>query len=1008
MKNRGKLLRGIPVKKIVSLLLSMLLYAAIHAQDNFYTISGTITDQATNIPIPGVSVYIEGSSSGSVSDFDGNYMFTASTTSGQYQLTASSLGYATEKITINLDTNTEIIQNFKITEDLLSLDEVIVTGSSVGVNKRTLGNTISSVKSEELVNNGAIAIDQALAGKTTGALVQQNSGDPAGGISIRLRGASTISGSSDPLYIIDGVFVNNSSNNLIDLGGNSQNRLADINPNDIEKIEIVKGAAAAAIYGSRASNGVVQIFTKRGKTGKPKINFSSSIRINELRKEIDYNEVPLAWEDPLDRNNLNTVPVQRYNYQDEIFTTAIGTETFLSVSGGTDKTKYFMSGSFLDNGGIVRGTNFQRFSFKANVEQELASWLTANIGINYIRSESDDIPNGGINSAYGAITGFLFSDNTINPAPNDSGIYPVTSPLVPATNPAEAVNRFDFGQITNRTITNIGFKAELTENLSANYTLGIDSYNQSGSAFIPRENTSTQPDGFSRRADINVFQYNSDLNFNYNFNITSAITSSTVFGGSWQQEKNESVAISATGLVPIVQVATTGTILEQGERKTEISYWGTFLQQTFGYKEKLFINGAIRLDGASVFGKDERNQVFGKASVSYLISSEDFWADTFGNAINTFKLRASWGQAGNLTALGFDDRLSIFDPISISGSNGLVPNSKQGNENLAPERQDEIEFGVDASFANNRIGLEFTYYEQNVSDLLLERELSPSTGFGTRFENVGSLENKGFEVLLRLTPIKNEDFSWDVTTTFTKNENKITEVAGEQLTLDDSFSTNFVIEGQPLGVFYRQYYARNPDGSLLLTVEGFPQLELGNADTQISQRDVDGQPIGTSLNKLIGDPNPEWFGSLINEFSYKNFGLRVQLDAVQGYDIFNWNRRLLDNAIFGGGVNAGRELAGEIPKGTGGAQAGIFEEFVEDGSFVKLREITLSYNFTPKNLGIDNLKISFIGRNLISWDSYSGWDPEINTAGQSNGVRGFDFAGVPIPRTYQISVNASF
>ncbi|MBQ0735596.1 SusC/RagA family TonB-linked outer membrane protein [Aquimarina celericrescens] len=1008
MRNRGKLLRGMPVKKIVSLLLFMILYAAVHAQNNFYTISGTVTDQATGIPVPGVSIYIEGSSSGSVSDFDGKYTFTASTTSGQYQLTASSLGYSTQKITINLGSETEIIQDFQITEDLLSLDEVIVTGSSFGVNKRTLGNAISSVKAEELVNNGAIAIDQALAGKTTGALVQQNSGDPAGGISIRLRGASTIAGSSDPLYIIDGVFVNNSSNDLIDLGGNSQNRLADINPNDIEKIEIVKGAAAAAIYGSRASNGVIQIFTKRGKTGKPRINFSTSIRINELRKEIDYNEVPLSWEDPFDRNNLNTLPAQRYNYQDEIYTTATGTETFLSASGGTDKTTYFMSGSFLDNGGIVRGTNFQRFGFKVNVEQKLADWITANIGLNYIRSESEDMPNGGINSAYGAITGFLFSDNSINPAPNESGVYPVTSLLVPRTNPAEAVNRFDFGQITNRTITNIGFKAQLTDELSSNYTLGIDSYNQSGKAFIPRENTSTQPDGFSRRADVNVFQYNSDLNFSYNTNLSSAITSSTVLGGSWQYEKTESVAISATGLVPIVQVPTAGEILTQGESRTEISYWGTFLQQTFGFKEKLFINGAIRLDGASVFGKDERNQVFGKASISYLISSEDFWKDTFGSAINTFKLRASWGQAGNLTALGFDSRLSVFDPISISGSNGLVPDTKQGNENVAPERQDEIEFGIDASFINNRVGLEFTYYQQEVSDLLLERELSPSTGFGTRFENIGSLENKGFEVLLRFAPFKGKDFSWDITTTFTKNENEVTDVPAEQIPLGGSFGTNFVIEGEPLGVFYRQYYARNPDGSLLLTPDGFPQVERGDAATQTPIRDSNGQPSGSTLSKVIGDPNPEWFGSLINEFSYKNLGLRIQLDAVQGYDVFNWNRRLLDNAIFGGGAQAGRELAGEIPKGTGGVQAGIFEEFVEDGSFVKLREVALSYNFTPKSLGIDNLKISFIGRNLISWDSYSGWDPEINTAGQSNGVRGFDFAGVPIPRTYQISVNASF
>ena len=248
--------------------------------------------------------------------------------------------------------------------------------------------------------------------------------------------------------------------------------------------------------------------------------------------------------------------------------------------------------------------------------------------------------------------------------------------------------------------------------------------------------------------------------------------------------------------------------------------------------------------------------------------------------------------------------------------------------------------------------------------------------------------------MLRGAPIKTDDFSWDVTATFSKNENVVTSVAGGgQFALDGSFSTNFVIEGEPLGVFFRQFYARDPDGSISLDADGYPFA--GTNDD------------GTS-SKVIGDPNPDWFGSLINEFSYKNFTLRVQLDAVQGFDVFNWNRRLLDNVIFGGGSNVGEELLGNRLKGFGGAQAGIFEEFVEDGSFVKLRELAISYNFKPPIDHIDNVQLSLVGRNLISWDDYSGWDPEINTPGQSNGVRGFDFAGVPIPRTYQLGINVSF
>ena len=484
------------------------------------------------------------------------------------------------------------------------------------------------------------------------------------------------------------------------------------------------------------------------------------------------------------------------------------------------------------------------------------------------------------------------------------------------------------------------------------------------------------------------------MNLSYQFDINDAISSTTTLGGSWQYEEFDRIGINADGLPPIVETATSGSIVEQGESRSQISYWGSFVQQSFGYKDKLYINGALRVDGASTFGKDERNQLYAKASLSYILSEEDFWGSTFGDTFSTFKVRGSWGQAGNLTALSAFQRYTLLNPIAINGSPGLIPNTQQGDLDIAPERQEEFEFGFDAGFFSNRLGVELTYYKQKVTDLLLPRELSPSTGFASRIENVGNLENTGLELLLKGSPINTNDFSWDITATYSKNDNVVTSVAGGgQFALDGSFSTNYVIEGEPLGVFYRQFYARDADGSISLDAGGYPFT--GTTEDGLS-------------SKVIGDPNPEWFGSLINELAYKDFTLRVQFDAVQGFDVFNWNRRLLDNVIFGGGANVGQELLGTRPKGYGGAQAGIFEEFVEDGSFVKLRELALSYNFKSPFKSIDNLRVSLIGRNLVSWDDYSGWDPEINAAGQSNGVRGFDFAGVPIPRTYQLGLNVNF
>ena len=954
------------------------------------TISGTVTD-TDGEPIIGATVSIDGTQLGTVTEIDGTYAFSANLDPGDYTMLASSVGYSTQRISISLTGEGKLTQDISMEVDILSLDEVVVTGTSVASSRKQLGNAISTVNAKDIAESGAIGIDQALSGKVAGALVLQNSGDPAGGISIRLRGASTIAGSSDPLYIVDGVIVSNSSNQLVDLGGNTQNRLVDINPADIERIEVIKGAAAAAIYGSRASNGVVQIFTKRGSEGVPKVSLSTSVRINNLRKKIPVNEAPLNWVNTGDRTNLETVPAKRFDYQDVIFDTGIGTENAVSVRGGTDKTKYFFSGSHLYNEGIVKNADFKRYNARLNLDQQLTDWLSFNYGLSYTNSSSNDIPNGGLSEFYGALTGFLFLNNSVDINPDATGIYPPGYAGRP--NPLEVIEKYKFGQETNRVISNFGMTLSLDEGLSATYRFGADFYNQSATGFIPVGNTSAFPDGWARRGDANAFQYNHDLNVIYETNISSAFTSTSMIGGTWQGETFDVLALTSRGLAPTVQTADGGSIISQGDTRTEVAYWGVFAQQTFGLNEKIFVTGALRSDGASVFSKDERNQLYAKVSGSYLISNEDFWQNSIGNIINSMKLRASWGQAGNLTAIGAYDRFSNFNTVNINGAVGIVPASLLGNEKLAPERQEEMEFGTDVSFLNGKVGLEFTYYEQKVTDLLVRRELAASTGYTSKFENVGKLENKGIEILLRANPVKTPKFKWNLTAVYGANENKVTEIEGERITLDGSFGTSFVIPGEALGVFYRQFYARNPDGSLMLDANGYPSGGINEDGTK---------------SKVIGDPNPDWTGSLINEFEYKNFSLRVQFDAVQGFDVFNWNRRLLDNDLFGGGANVGKELLGQRLKDLGGAQAGIFEEFVEDGSFVKLRELALGYTYNLNSDIFESIRFTIVGRNLLSFDNYTSWDPELNTPGQSNGVRGFDFAAVPIPSTWQFGVNVNF
>lgn len=966
-------------KKLYSLLLAMLLAVPIFAQE---LINGTVKD-ASGVGLPGVNILIKGTTKGAVSDLDGKFSVAAA--QGD-ELVLSLVGYASKTVTVD-GNNLDII----LDEDILGLDEVVVTGTSVATSKKQLGNAISTVQADELTIGGARGIDQALSGKITGAQVTQNSGNPAGGISVTLRGNSTVLGSSDPLYIIDGVFIDNSSPELVDLGGYAQNRLVDINPDDIDHIEIIKGAAAAAIYGSRASNGVVQIFTKRGVTGKPKISFSTSVQMNQLRKEIEENLEPMKYINPNDPSQ-GLEPTKRYKMQDFIFDTGFGTKNNISVRGGTESTKYFFSGSAFYNQGIIRNTDFGRYTVRSNVDQNFNNWLIGSLGMSYSHDNSHELPNGGLGEFYGVLTGYNFNNTFYNPQADAAGNY--ISPAGFVVNPVEAIETYDFTQETNRFTGSLGLTATPIEGLTLDYKFGVDTYTQGAKGYIPVGTNGLYSSGWYRTATGTTFLTNQSFIASYIWEISSNIKSTTTWGASMQYDKFTRFSITANNLSPLVRSTDGGSVTSRSDYLAERSFKGTFIQETIALYNKLFVTGAIRVDAASAFGVTERTQVYPKASLSYVLSEEGFWKNSLGSAFNTFKFRASYGQAGNLTALGAYDRLSNYNPNPMLGQTGLLPSTRLGNPNLKPERQNEVEVGADMGFMNGRIGLEFTYYNVQVTDLLLNRILAPSTGYATQFQNVGEMTNKGIELLLRANIISNNDFKWSLTGTYSSNDNKVSGIEGDRLALPKSFGVSVAQNGESIGSFYGFYYARNADGSISLDANGLPS------------RAVDEN--GATDRKIIGDPNPDWIGSLINEFSYKNFNLRIQFDAVQGFDVFNFTDRVNSRSRFGGGFRDAQEIRGELAPGYNNAAYNIWERYIEDGSFVKLRELSLGYNMRPQSSSIRNINIFLVGRNLISFDNYTGWDPEVNAAGQQNGVRGFDFNEVPIPRTWQLGVKLDF
>ncbi|MBN2731635.1 MAG: SusC/RagA family TonB-linked outer membrane protein [Balneolaceae bacterium] len=985
------------MEKRIPLLLCLFLFPILAwGQSTQYTITGTVVHSQTGEPLAGANIQFQDLVIGTSADSEGDFTLTTSLEPGEYTLNVTFIGFKRNQLPLTLGNETEVdLGQITLQEDIIGTEELVITGASALTSKKRFGNSISTVNAEELESTGATQIDQALAGKIAGAYIQQNSGNPAGGISVRLRGTSTFLGQASPLYIVDGVIVNNDSPELIDVGGTATNRLVDLNPQDIARIEVVKGAAAAALYGSRANNGVVQIFTKQGQAGRTNITFSSEVNIAQIRKTLDVN---MATNDQgefigNDGNPLpdeaDDTPGRRYDLQDDIFRTAVGTNQYLSVSGGSGDTRYFMSGSYKDNEGIVDGSNFKRGTVRLNLDQTLSQWADISVNLNYSNSRSQEVPNGGLNSSYGALTGFIFGPNTFNPYPDpETGDYPGGA----LANPLEVIDKYDFQQDVNRIIGSAKLTLAPYDGLSIDHTLGLDTYSQVATAFIPANTTAPGlTSGFGRRSEREFLQMNNDLNIRYQNTLAGSLESTTLVGGTLQYENSQTIGLQAENFVLGVETVDGGADFAQpGESRSEIVIYGAFAQQTFGYKDRYFITGAGRFDASSVFGESERWQFFPKLSGSYVVSEEPFWQkSSLSNVINSFKLRASIGASGGQTAIGAFDRFNLFAPASVNGRKGVLPFTQRGALDVKPERQQELEIGFDASLFSDRIGVEFTWYDQHTDDLLLFRTIAPSTGYLSQLGNFGELDNTGIEFLVKAVPVNTRNVQWSSTVTFAANENEVSGVEGGTLIIPESFGQVAAINGEPLGVFYSDAFERDANGDIVY--------------------DENGLPVEASTDQIIGDPNPDWTGSFINDVSVgRNWNFRAQFDVSYGNDVFNFTERLGSLSAFGTLYTYEKELEGELPAGYNARVFGIFENWVEDGSYIKLRELSASYTFFPKSMGFRSLKLSLIGRNLFSIDSYNGYDPETNVGGQRTAVRGFDFVQVPIPRSIILGVTANF
>ena len=1000
--------------------LGLLLAAAPHvmsAQVATGTVRGRVTDAASGQGVANASVIVDGTRIGASTADNGTFTLVAVPT-GPRAITVRRIGYqlARKPVTVNAGDNT--VGDIPLNVSAVNLSEVVVTGTAAPTEKRKLGTSIASVDSVLIGRALAVTVDQALQGKVPGAQITQNSGGPGGGgISVRLRGTNSFISGSDPLYIVDGVIVDNGSAQLADLGGrsNPQNRLADLNPSDIDRIEIIRGAAAAALYGSRANNGVVQIFTKRGNVGRPRFTLMSRVAQSELREQQPFNLYPF---------NENGLPIARFNYQNDIFRKAPAIEQNLTVEGGSDQTRYYVSGNFSNEEGILKSTSSQRASARVNLQQQLTSRLIGNVTANYITT-NNQVQAFGEQNDYGIMGSLFFAPTNVDFRPVN-GIYPLPPSL--GTNPLLAIDRIRNPQTIDRFIGSSKLTFTPVTNLLLDYTIGVDNASFEQGQFVPRGavlGTAPLATGRSQSIFQSTLVVNQDAIGTYTWTPMGDFELRTTAGGNYTSQRVRTTQAVANGLAPVGDLVSAGSVFSATQLDIELRTLGFYAQQEVGWRDRLFLTGAIRYDASSTFAPSERWQAFPKLSASYVLVGNQ------PGMLNNFRVRSALGWAGSQPGiLNAYSQFITYTQLPFAGRPGFVNDIVFGNPSLRNERAREWEVGTEVGFLDGRAGLEATYYNRLVSDLLFFRPLATSTGFSRQFYPIGSMSNKGVELLLNTTNVERNNFGWNSTVTYTRNKNLV-----ESLDIQDFQSAggypNRIRAGQPAGVFYGSYAARNcATGALLLDSLGRYRRSNQTVDlgaTAAQRRAISGGTCNDSLNAVIGDPNPAWMGSLLNEITIgKKLRIRGLLDGVFGNKIMNLSTRAQNAGIASNSKEYERELLPygdprKLPPGFNARTQGIFEYWVEDGSFVKLRELSASFTLNSaavRRVFRDGVDLTVSGRNLWVWTDYSGYDPEINLFGTNAGGlqsvqttaadRGFDFGGYPIPRVWSISARISY
>jgi len=950
-------------------------------------------------PVPGVSVVISGTSAGTITGMDGGYSL--SSVPANAVLVFSFVGMRTQEIQINGRTTIDVVME----DETIGLEEVVAIGYGVQ-RKKDLTTSVSTVSSEDFAERPITQIGQAMAGLAAGVQVTETSGKPGSGLSIRVRGATSINANNDPLFVIDGVPTTDTRGLAVE---------------DIESMQILKDASAAAIYGTRGANGVVLITTKRGKAGTSKMTLSTYQGFAELPKKINVLSGP-QYAELINEAQVNAGGSPKYenpsavqdvtDWQDEVYRTAPVSNYQLAFSGGSEKTQYYLAFSLLNQKGIIDPSQFKRYSIKLNLDQQVYDWLKVGASMIWSKTNSHDVTDNNSVARGGVVLGALSTPPTI-PVYNADGTFSV-NPFQAWENPVASMKGKDEGTKANQLLANFFGEVKLTKELAFKSSLGFESNNSTNSSFIDpyRTGSGRAYRGIGTNTTNIDFTWLNENTLTYTKPIGDGHRLTALAGFSTQQfvwdGTSQEVRNFASDAIPTLNGGSISVT-----NSTDASEWtmaSLIGRVTYDFEGRYLLSANVRRDASSRFGKENRWGTFPSVSAGWRMSDENFM-EGLRHVVNDMKLRVSWGMNGNQPA----DAYAAFGKVSPSGGypfgDELLPGVTQtraSNDSLKWETTRQLNAGIDVSLYDSRIQISADVYYKKTKDLLMDVSVATQMGVASQLRNVGNVDNKGFELSISSKNLTGA-LKWDTDLNFSMNRNKVKNLGGDDVLLFSGSiyergDVSIVREGEPIGSFYG-LIAKGVDPQT-----GMMTYEDQNSDGAYTDAD----------RFIIGDAQPDFIFGLNNTFSFKNLSLGFLFQGVQGNDIFNasrieiegmenWKNQSAD--VLRRWKNPGDIT--DIPKALADNKENslLSTRFLEDGSFIRLKSVTLSYTLKSawlQSMNVSHVQLYFTGQNLWTITDYSGYDPELNYGGTSNTALGIDFGTFPQPRTFIFGVNIDF